>query len=177
MFYTIQDLKVDQTVLPSENRGIFVSNINIPVSELDNLNNVVARAQQLIHTDYVDVPLIQYQVCATYQLRNIKTGDTRQWAGSFNPRGNQNNTLSQFVVYNPGTFAANVINASSQDNIFARLRFYHVQTNWVFDRLTSIIICIQAVVNLTHPTLIQRGLLVLRHGNRRRRNVYSFLLP
>lgn len=175
MFYTIQDLKVDQTVLPSENRGIFVSNINIPVSELGNLGNVVARAQQLIQTDYANVPVIQYQVCATYQLKNIVTGDTRQWAGSFNPRGNQNNTLSQFVVFNIGNFAANVINAASQDNIHARLRFYHVQTNWVFDHLTSIIICVQAVVNLTHPTLTQRGLLVFHHG--RRRNVHSFLLP
>jgi hypothetical protein len=176
MFYTIQDLKVDQTVLPSENRGIFVSNINIPVSELDNLANVLARTQQLIQTDYVNVPVIQYQVCATYQLKNINTGDTRQWAGSFNPRGNQNNTLSQFVVFNPDSFAANVINASSEDNIFARLRFYHVQTNWVFDKLTSIIICVQAEVDLTHPTLAQRGLLVLRHGNHSR-HVHSFLLP
>jgi hypothetical protein len=176
MVFTIHDLKVDQTVIPSEDRGIFVTNINIPQSELSNIDDILERSRQLILANYIHVGNIQYQVCATYQLRNTVTGDQRQWSGSFNPRGNQINTLSPFMTFNNNSFKTIVKDACSDDNIYAKLRFYNVTTNWVFDRITSVIIAVQSVVNLTHPVVLQRGLLATRHG-RRTRTVQSFLLP
>lgn len=176
MFLTIQDLKVDQTVIPSDNNGIFVTNINIPESEFDNLDNVLERTRQLIVTDYSNVPRVQYQVCATYLLRNTQTGDQRQWTGSFNPRGNQSNTLSQFTLFN-NNFVDNVRNSCLPENVLGKLRFYHVQTNWVFQKLTSVIIAVQALVSLTHPTLLRRSLLVAARRHGRHRAIRSFHLP
>lgn len=175
MFLTVQDLKVDQTVIPSEDRGIFVTNINIPESEFENLDNVLERVEQFILNDYVNIDRIHFQVCATYELRNTQTGDERQWCGSFNPRGNQSNTLSQFQLFDPN-FQTIVKNASSPENVNRRLKFYHVQTNWVFHKLTSIIISIQAEVNYTHPTILRRNLLTIRNGHRNR-TIQSFHLP
>lgn len=175
MYLTVQDLKVDQTVITSENNGIFVTNINIPESELNNLDTVLERARLLIINDYTNIENIQFQVCATYELRNTQTGDLRHWSGSFNPRGNQSNALSQFQRFGPN-FKTIVKDASSPDNVLRKLRFHHAQTNWVFSRLTSIIISVQSEINLTHPTLIRRSLLFQRHG-RRQRTISSFLLP
>lgn len=173
MFLTLQDLKVDQTFLPHQQSGIFVTNINIPSSDLDNIESVLDRIVNLIVSDYINIAHVQYQVCATYELRNTKTGDVRQWTGSFNPRGNQQNTLSQFERFGPN-FHTLVHRAIAPDNIFNRLRFYHVETNWVFQRLTSIVISVQSEINFSHPTLIRRGLLANNHG---RRTICSFLLP
>jgi hypothetical protein len=173
MVLGLQDLKVDQTILPSiDNSGVFVTNINIPAEHLNNLDNILQRVRQLIVGDYTNVENIQYQVCATYELRNTQTGDFRQWSGSFNPRGNQLNTLSLFQHFD-NNFERTVRQASTTENVLRRLRFYHVQTNWVFHRLTSIVISVQALVNLTHPTLLRRGLLANRHG----RSISTFLLP
>lgn len=175
MFLTIQDLKVDQTFIPSENQGIFVTNVNIPEHELVNIDSVLDRVINLITSDYYNIDNIQYQVCATYQLRNTSTGDIRQWTGSFNPRGNQANTLAPFTRFTQ-RFKQEVTRAVEHDNIFAKLRFYHVETNWVFHKLTSIIVSFQSVMNLAHPTLMRRGLLMQRHG-RRHRTIESFFLP
>lgn len=176
MYLTVQDLKVDQTLLPlNDNSGIFVTNINIPEQDLNtNLDNVIERARQLIVDDYINIFNIQFQVCATYELRNTETGDQRQWTGSFNPRGNQLNSLCPFSTFNQN-FATIVKNSCSPQNVYNKLRFYHVQTNWVFHKLTSAIIAVQSVVNLTHPTLLRKSLLARRHG--KRRAIYSFLLP
>jgi hypothetical protein len=175
MFLTIQDLKVDQTVLPSDGVGIFVTNVNIPESVVGNLDNILERIRLLVVNDYDNIENIQYQVCATYELRNTVTGDRRQWSGSFNPRGNQSNSLSQFQVFGPD-FIGVVKNACSPDNVLRQLRFHHAQTNWVFHKITSFIVTFQSEINLSHPTLLRRSLLLRRHGNRHR-SITSFLLP
>lgn len=177
MFLTIQDLKVDQTVIPSDESGILVSNINIPESEFDNLDNILERVEEFVVNDYVNVERINFQVCATYELRNTSTGDSRQWCGSFNPRGNQSNTLSQFQQFDQN-FKVLVKNATTPENVTTKLHFYHVQTNWVFHKLTSIIVAVQAQVNYTHPTLLRRNLLsVVRNGHHHHRIIQSFYLP
>lgn len=175
MVLTIQDLKVDQTVLQSEQNGIFISNINVPESELNNLDSVLERIQLFIVGEYLNVPNIQFQVCASYELRNTKTGDVRQWTGSFNPQANKSSALSNFHTFGPN-FKTIVSNACLPDDIYQKLRLYNVQTDWVFSRLNSIIICVQAVVHLSHSTLLRRGLLRRKYG-RRQRAVCSFLLP
>ena len=155
MFLTLQDLKVDQTALPSGNFAILVSNINIPESEFNNLDVVIERAKNFIVSNYQDAANILFQVCATYKLKHIESGDTRQWTGSFNPKGNQINTLCHFQQFTP-QFNIHVKNACTEDNVHRRLRFYHVETSWVFDRLTSIIIYVQSLVNLQHQTIVQK---------------------
>lgn len=174
MFLTLQDLKVDQTVLASENAGILVSNINIPESEFNNLDAVIERTKNYILQTYTNIQQTQYQVCATYELKHIETGDIRQWTGSFNPRGNQYNTLCQFQLFTP-QYSERVRQACSEQNVYRRLRFYHVQTSWVFHKLTSFIISVQSPVSLLDPAIaLQYGGI---HRRRRGRMHRSFYLP
>lgn len=173
MFLTLQDLKVDQTVIPSEYSAIFITNINIPQSELINIDNVLERVKHLVLTDYINIDPVLFQVCATYQLRNVETNELRQWTGSFNPRGNQANTLCPFQRFN--SQFKNIAKAScSEENILRKLRFYHTTTDWVFERLTSIIISFQSEIAFSHPTLLRRNLAISRHG---KRTISSILLP
>jgi hypothetical protein len=174
MVWTLQDLKVDQTFLQSDQIGIFITNINVPEHEFINLNNILERIRLLILSDYINVTNVQYQVCASYELRNSETGDVRQWTGSFNPTANESSALSIFQTFGPN-FKSAALNACSPDNIYRKLQLYHVQTKWVFHKLNSIIICVQAGVSPNHPTLLRRSLVRRRHG--RSRAVCTFLLP
>ena len=173
MFLTLQDIKVDQTVIPSETVGIFITNFNIPDGELINIDDILERVERLILTDYLNIDPVLFQVCATYQLRHVETNDLRQWTGSFNPRGNQVNTLCHFQRLNR-QFKNVVKTSCSEENILRKLRFYHATTDWVFERLTSIIISVQSEIQFTHPTLLRRNLTPSRHG---KRSISSFLLP
>lgn len=157
-------LKVDQTLLHYNNQYLLVSNVNIPQSEFDQLEQVLDRLLVFIRTDYIHLASIYYQVNATYDLRNSATGEIRHWSGSFNPRGNRQNILSDFQEFVPATFKPVVIQACNPQNIYNRLRFYHAQTAWVFHRLTSAVISIQAQVDPLHPTVERRDLLNNRHG-------------
>lgn len=176
MHWTVHDLKVDQTVFSSEDSFIFVTNINIPVQELVNEpEQVIQRAYNFISTDYHNVPVVQYQVTATYELRNTVDNSIRQWTGSFSPRNNSYGSLTPFEYFNP-TFIPRVRAASDLNYIRQKLTFVNVSTNYVFERLTSIIINVQASVNANFNTLIQRNLLYVRNG-RHFRNQHTFPLP
>jgi hypothetical protein len=169
-------LKVDQTLLRYNDQYLLVSNINIPESDFVRLDQVLARTQQLLALDYNGILNIQFQVCATYDLRNTSTGEIRHWNGSFNPKGNRYNSLCDFQPYLIGTFVNVVTRACHPDNVYNRLRFFHVETAWVFDRLTSAIISVQARIDPQHPTIERRQLLNRRNGRISRVQV-TFLLP
>jgi hypothetical protein len=152
-------LKVDQTLLHHNETYLLVSNINIPEGEFHQLDAVLDRAQHFIQQDYADAlgDNIHYQVCATYELQNTNTGETRHWSGSFNPKGNTFNTLSNFARYLPATFKPIVKHACSPQNIYNRLRFFHAHTAWVFRQFTSAIISVQAKVNVNNEAVQRRG--------------------
>lgn len=169
-------LKVDQTVLYFEDNYLLVSNINIPEPDFAQLDNVLDRVQHFISEDYNNLDNIYYQVCATYDLRNTATGELRHWNGSFNPRGNRQNVLRNFQQYVVLLFKNQVIQACLPENIYNCLRFYHVETSWVFHQLTSAIISVQSEIDALHPTIERRNLLNVRNGRFRRVHL-TFLLP
>lgn len=172
-------LKVDQTLLHYGNQYLLVSNINIPASQLNDqeLGPILQRAQNFIQEDYAGLENnnIYYQVCASYDLRNTATGEIRHWSGSFNPRGNRLNILRDFQNFHPANFQEHVTRACDPNNVYNKLRFFHTQTVWVFDRITSAIISIQARVGPLHPTVERRGLLAVRNGHHHRIHI-TFLL-
>lgn len=170
-------LKVDQTLLHLPDAGyLLVSNVNIPEAEFVNLDAVLVRTQQFIDQDYLGLQNhIHYQVCATYELQNVNTGEIRHWSGSFNPRGNRFNVLSQFQPYQANTFRGIVAHACSPNNVYNRLRFFHVSTAWVFRRISSAIITLQARIRPDHDTVNRRGLLQIRNGRRSRVHVTFYL--
>lgn len=176
MSLNIHELKVDQTALPIREHFILVSNINIPETYLhQEFDAVLERVQQFIVEDYINTNSVQFQVCATYDLRHSHSGQTKTWTGSFNPRGNQTNALNQFQLFTP-EFIASVKVACSDENIYEKLRIFYVDTNWVFDRLLSIYITVQAVVSIHHPTIIKRSLGSIKNGKTRRAKT-TFYLP
>lgn len=176
MALDIHELKVNQTALPLNDHYLLISNINIPEAFLhQELNQVLERAKHFIVTDYVTAPNVQYQVCATYDLRHSHNGQIRTWTGSFNPRGSQLNALNRFQLFTE-SFQTDVQNACSDDNIYQKLRLFHLDTSWVFDRLVSIYITVQAVVPSHHPTILKRSLAAPRNGRNTRAQA-TFQLP
>lgn len=182
--YGVNTLKVDQACLKLPNKAIFISNINIPDQYLDSpeLPNVVQRIQQFIASDYIGVPNVQFQVCASYKLVHTTSGATRHFHGSFMPGGNQSNVLLTFRPVTE-TFRDEILEVCQRQIVQFTLLHYNVDTNWVFDSLTSIIISVQALMPLSHTTLFNRGFVGRSgHGFRRnatklRRHQTTFPLP
>lgn len=159
MLWTVHNLKVDQTVLTLDNGGcIFVSNINIPTTYLDQKEEILTRVYNFIQSDYIGCTSVQYQVTCTYELRNTVDGSIRQWTGSFSPRNNFYGSLTPFEYFGD-SFIQIVANATDMNVVLEKLKFTNTATNYVFERLTSIIINVQALVNAHFPTLITRNLI------------------
>ena len=172
-------LKVDQTLLHYGGRFLLITNINIPADYLtdQHLAGVLARTRRLILHDYrgINHQDIHYQVCASYDLRNSETGELRHWSGSFNPKGNRLNILCDFQTFVEDTFETEVARACHPNNVYNKLRFFHTQTTWVFDSLSSAIVCVQARISPNHPTVENKGLLDTRNGHHRRVHITSLL--
>lgn len=165
-------LKVDQTLLHYGGRYLLISNINIPADLLvqPHIEGVLERIKRFILLDYTGIAdqNVHYQVCATYDLRNTVTGEVRHWSGSFNPRGNRLNILRDFQSFDSETFTEEVRGACHPTNVYNKLRFFHTETVWVFDGLTSAIVSVQAIIGAFHPTVEAKGLLGARDGSHQR---------
>jgi len=176
MVLTVNDLKVDQTVLTSDETCIFISNINIPVSYFDELEPVLERTYNFLLQEYDTCRVVQYQVTATYELRNTVDNSIRLWTGSFNPRNNIHSSLTAFE-YLDGTFIQKVAATTDAQFILNKLLVKNIATNYVFERLTSIIINAQAAVSENFSTLLRRNLIYNSNNGRHLRNHITYHLP
>lgn len=175
MLSTVHDLKVDQTVLTSDEIFIFISNINIPVGHFNQLESIIQRVYNFIDGEYHSCPVVQYQVTSTYELRNIVDDSIRQWTGSFSPRNNLPGSITQFEYFD-ASFVERLTVATDLNSIVQKLKFTNANTNYVFERLTSIIVNVQAAVSGTFPTLVRRNLVYTRNV-RHFRNHITIPLP
>lgn len=158
MLWTVHTLKVDQTVLACDGGSyIFISNINVPVAYLNQKQDIFARIYNFIQSEYVGCARVQYQVTSTYELRNTVDGSIRQWTGSFSPRNNLQGSLTPFEYFDD-SFIGNVAAATDVNSVLQKLKFTNATTTYVFERLTSIIINVQAVVPTHFATLTRRNL-------------------
>lgn len=176
MSLAVHHLKVDQTVLTSDETRIFISNINIPISYFEQIDSVVQRAYVFLQQEYDSCPVVQYQVTATYELRNTVDNSIRQWSGSFNPRNNIQGSLTPFEYFD-ASFIPKVTATTDPAFFLQQLRVKNISTNFVFERLTSIIINVQAAVPKHFPTLVRRNLLYNGTNYRHYRNHITFYLP
>lgn len=158
-------LKVDQACIRNGNNVIFITNINIPDSYLGSpeLPAIIDRLEHFVSSEYIDVPNVQFQVCASYKLVHSVSGAIKYFHGSFMPGGNQSNVLLTFRPVTPN-FKEDIRQVCQRDIVEFTLLHFNVDTNWIFDSLCSLIISIQAPMSLTHRTLFQRGF-VGRSGN------------
>lgn len=177
----IHQLMVHQTLLANERGYVFVSNINVPERLLQNPISRLALARRIRAfgcTDYAEIPMVQFQITASFELRHVTTGAIRQWTGSFNPSGNRTTSLHNFELFEPAGVFERAFVRSSDPAVAAdilRTRPTGVDSSWIFHRLTSVIVCLQAVVGRNHHAIYSRQLLNIRSG--RRRAIRSFPLP
>jgi hypothetical protein len=174
MVLTVHDLKVDETIFENGDECMFVCNINIPEGYLYTPRPIFERVDAFVHQEYINIELVKYQVTATYELRHTDTGALRHWAGSFMPRENNLSSFDTFHLYGPD-FVNTLLQVCDTNSIIASLLFHNIETKWVFDNLTSIVINLQARVPREFPTLIQRDLRVAHYGRQRRH--ITFPLP
>jgi hypothetical protein len=172
------DLKVDVIALPQRTGKDFivVYNINIPVATVHDeelRRQALERAQRLLSADLAPSRMY-YQLTGSYILRNTHTGDTKLFTGSFCPQGNCPSIIQGFQPFNAETFVQNSF--AALDNAEEKLRSWRgLDTNFVFDRLVSVIVNVNAPVTQKHPILEKRQLL-RSHGRYSRRH-RTFKLP
>ena len=177
MSYTLghQHLKVDQTAVPLGNHFLLITNINIPERNLDQLDTLIPRIQDFIYQEYTNTIPVEYQLTATYTLVHNQTQQTRFWAGSFFPSGNDKASITQFRRFDPD-FVSYCNRYLQKESVINTLKWSRFESAWEFSTLNSVVINVQARVDRHHATLQLRQ---LHNPNNRRykRGHITFLLP
>lgn len=172
---TADHLKVDQTTVGLDTFVIFISNINIPERYIDRLRPVLQRIYAFVAGDYEGIEDVQYQVTATYTIRNTHDGEVRQWTGSFLPKANNNlSTIDSFQPFGPD-FVDRLELLCNRENVIAKLLLHNADTRWEFDSLSGLVLNVQAKVPRGFHTLSRRDLNSVRHGHATRH--VTFPLP
>ena len=171
----MNNLKVDQTAIPVGKNYVLISNINIPKDYLepDLIQDIIDRVDYFIKRDYLDSRnSIYFEITATYRLRHATAGTTKMWVGSFSPKFGP--SILENTVFD-NTFKTIVARLLTLENVVASLMSArHLESDWVFDELFSVIIHVSSIVFKEYPVLYQRNLF---HGKRRSRKVATLQLP
>ena len=172
---SVQHLKVDQTCLDIDaHRTYFISNFNIPEHYLDNIRPVLERVFVFLQRDYLGVPLVRYQLTASYELIHKQTGALRHWSGSFMPKDQNLSSIDTFHILGPN-FVNRLEPLCDRFSIIEKLLLNGVESDWQIHTLTSIVITVQAIVAQEFHTLTLRNLKTRRNG--RTRAHVTFPLP
>ena len=182
----VQQLKVDITTLDLSDPKYctLVLNFNVPASIVENnvphtYNQVLENIAQFIEQHFNTTSVI-FQVTASYYLVHSQTADSRLWTGSFNPANNQSSTLSGniFESYQSAQYFIQTIEQSSvPQHITNCLQWDSEDSDWNFDSLASIIICVQIKIVPTHDFITNNGLDVNRNGRGRQRSILTKIYP
>lgn len=173
----IDSLKVDETALPARGNFILLANINVPVRYLENADTrqTFERVRNFIISEYRNVEDIQYQFTAAYELRNTKTGHIRIFTGTFHPAGNFSASITDFRRFG-ADFVDHALERLTLRNIYAKLDFFDLETEWAVHRIRSVIVNVQAIVEPNHGPIIRRNIHHARNRRRSRAHV-AFYLP
>ena len=133
--------------------GFFV-NVNLPQECLDDgtLDEKLDVVQQVISEEFsIEIPprKVRYSISAAYLLTKAN-GEEKAWRGNFQPRGNSENALRHFDVYNPPTFKDEIRAATSDHHVRVALMRVNDDTAWHFLRLLSVIVNFQVVCDAQH---------------------------
>jgi hypothetical protein len=166
--------KVDITQVAVENSPNYLAllNFNIPADRPDFdgcLQNIVGFLDRHFHQPQ---PRFTYQVTASYHLRKPDTGEERVWTGSFLAGSEQNCSLSGplFLVYQRDSFLRVVRQSVTPENVEDCLSWKEADTEWQFSHLSSVIVCFQARLNVSHPFFHRFGIFPAAPGRADRRH-------
>lgn len=183
----VDRLKIDQTAIQTNNRYVLISNVNIPVEYLTVVGDgggggggevakreLLERVNQFIRAEYTHTNPVYFEVTATYQLKHRDTNNVRQWLGSFAPRIGP--MLFDPEIYSEATFVRKLVNTLDVEQISVKLLHMNgLDSDWVFDKLYSVIIHISSLVPKEYHILYRRNL--FHQGRRTTRKVATFDLP
>ena len=181
----MQQLKVDITTLDLLNSQYctLVLNFNIPASIVEEnvpftFNQVLVNIAEFL-VRHFSANNVLFQVTASYYLVHSRTADRRLWTGSFNPANNQSSTLSGniFESFNSAReFVQTVEQYSSPQHIVNCLKWDSEESDWDFEGLASIIVCVQIKV-LPSDLFIQNNGLDVNRGRGRQRCIVTKIYP
>lgn len=162
----IARLKVDATALATDdNRFVLIYNINIPrdkIRDRDSLNTVCYSAER----DYAGTPF-SYDITGCYVLVNNKTGEEKLWAGSFFPSGNLTSGDGTYTPYSRNKLLHDLSNIDRRINEWRN--FGGRETDWVYDRLMSVIVTCNGKVRPSLPFLTNHNLIAFNRRRQQRR--------
>jgi len=172
-------LKVDATAVQMESRNVerkylLIYNCNLPeetVRDDDQMRGALTRIGHLIQTDFRSCEHVSFQVTASYWLRNPVSSEEKLWVGSFFGRNNALAQLSRFTVFEPDTFVDTAF--ESTRNIDNKLKFFGMDTVWVFHKLESVVINFQSQAFEKNPILTKRNLLLANKRNKRNHELFQ----
>jgi len=155
-----QDFKLDATSVKLGGEILVLYNVNLPELLVDNeadRERALEIVKNLVQTDF-EGNRVDYQITASYMLKNAVTGQTKLWRGSFFTSENSPAEITQFKQFNPSTFVQTALGETSGENVRERLRWFGNNSVWAFESLESAIVNIQTVLPSSHPVFRRRGL-------------------
>jgi hypothetical protein len=131
----------------------YLINFDIPVNIVESARYTeeLNRIRNYIHVNFMPQPencvSCTFQVTATYILRKADL-EERQWTGSFFNSVDNRTVLSGegFRHFIHANFINFVKNCTTQENVVATLDWQDADTQYSFDKLTSVIISFQVIV-------------------------------
>jgi hypothetical protein len=158
-------------------RRIIVYNFNIPIALVQD-RAIFQRVQQQIESDLPagapgTIHSAYFQITAAYTLVHQETNETRFWLGSFSPRARDLAQVTTFRSFNANSFVDFCILNAAPERVINKLTAVVNGRNsvWTLDNLISIIISVQATVDLQHLIFTRQPSLA-HFAHQRRRNVF-----
>lgn len=163
-----------------QQQRIIVYNFNLPIAQAQITANWNIVRQQ-IETDLPSraagtISQPYFQLTAVYTIIHRNTNEERLWLGSFNPRARNLSQITAFRPVDHDTFVDYCV-ANSEPNRVRNKLDSGVNTRnsvWNLGDILSIIVSVQATVNLNHiifhnhPELLHYG----GHGAQNKRSVF-----
>ena len=153
----------------------FYVNVNLPRDCLEDgtLDEKLERIKQVIGDEFeIEIPRLEvrYSITAAFLLTKAN-GEEKLWKGNFQPRGNIDNTLKPFSVYDSTSFNEEFRRATRDNYVRAALTRIGDDTEWSFFRVLSFIVNFQVICGVDHVFSQQLFDLNARSRLRRRRAV------
>jgi hypothetical protein len=154
------------------NAGRDLFKVDITQVAVENSPNYLALLNFNIPADRPDFDGCLQNIVGFLHLRKPDTGEERVWTGSFLAGSEQNCSLSGplFLVYQRDSFLRVVRQSVTPENVEDCLSWKEADTEWQFSHLSSVIVCFQARLNVSHPFFHRFGIFPAAPGRADRRH-------
>lgn len=144
--------KVNGLIVPvrGSDHFVYALNFNLPAEDLENpdrANELLESVQTCIEDEFpteIGIGEVYFRITASYILTHVATKEPRLWQGSFQPRTTQEHNILSNRLFSPDTFGRTAGEAVSPERVVRKLKLGNENSNWIFNKLRSVIISFQA---------------------------------